>query len=247
MVRLVVCISVLPERFPNMLTVIDGFERQTVLPDHLVVSTPSNISLAPFLPSSGKLPVSYIGCRDRGPGSKLLCALPIVMRLFSDRRPLYLMLADDDMWYRPHACEIVFQHLLRHPHVATSFHTYTAPGDAFVIGQGADLFTMSASVLGGISDWADCLFQEDPRFFYHDDFWISAWLSTQNVIIQRVVSYPEKLVYMRIRHPGMWAGLEFRKGNLSRPRLNVELMRSYTLSHCTTHVPDDQTRNWTRP
>lgn len=129
--------------------------------------------------------------RDDGPGSKLLCVLERLHTL-AHELPLgagepMVVLADDDRQYKPNALRLVstaVSHRSPHPPAALaySFNTYPLPqaSPTVSIGQGADLYAIPLRALGStesVRHFFELSLGVDPRFRFHDDVWISLYLS----------------------------------------------------------------------
>lgn len=116
--------------------------------------------------------------RDCGPGSKMLGALAAITE------PSLLILADDDVKYRP---DFVSRFVTAHaaaPGRALSGWTYRFNG--LTIGQGCDGFALWTPWLDGAQAFFDrCV--DATRFVYHDDLWISFYLALRDI---RVTGLP---------------------------------------------------------
>ena len=134
---------------------------------------------------------THICERDDGPGTKLLCVLERLHTL-AQSLPLgsgepMVVLADDDRQYKPNALRLVSTAVLhRSPHppaaLAYSFNTYPLPqaSPTVSIGQGADLYAIPLRALGSVESvrhFFELSLGVDNRFRFHDDVWLSLYLS----------------------------------------------------------------------
>lgn len=113
--------------------------------------------------------------RDFGPGSKLLGVLPTLAE------PSVLVIADDDVRYRPDFLTGLSDHQLRDRSASFSYHVFEKLG--ITCGQGVDGFSFWSPNLAGIPEFfANHVDRTDLMF--HDDFWISFFLAIQGVPIR---------------------------------------------------------------
>jgi hypothetical protein len=134
---------------------------------------------------------------DYGPGTKLLGALPALTR------PSILVLADDDLQYRPHVLLDLYAATRDRPKCAHSQYVYTW-GPLKTIGQGADGFAIYTPHLKGIEEFAKS-FLHLPYLRMHDDVWISAFLQSKGVRVRNARqpgTFPHEVVHNveQLRH-----------------------------------------------
>lgn len=178
----VVGITTLPSRIaamrPCLESLLNGERRPDrivlTLPDHLL-REPDGYDLPGFLTDRawhGGLIELVRPPHDCGPGSKLLGALSVIAE------PCLLLLADDDVRYRPDFVARFAAANAAAPERAFSGYTYRCNG--LTIGQGCDGFALQTSWLTG----AQAFFDRNvagTRFVFHDDLWISFFLSLQGI------------------------------------------------------------------
>ena len=154
-------------------------------------------------------PLQLLSTVDRGPGTKLLGALPTARRLAAARpgSDAFIVLFDDDQVYNPLALRMLELNIraararahVRANHTAWSFclyglscaPCYNATDSAcaarrqsckarglpgMTVGQGVDLLALPLHALDGVDGFFDAACRYEPRFFYHDDVWISMFL-----------------------------------------------------------------------
>lgn len=112
---------------------------------------------------------------DYGPGTKLLGSLD---RL---KRPSCLVVADDDMRYRPFFLDTIYRHQVGDRQSSFSFWTY--PCGPLQVGQGADGFSFYSPNLERINAFAARAMQNSSLRLV-DDLWISAYLAKQGVAVK---------------------------------------------------------------
>ncbi len=215
----VVGITTLPSRIglirPCLESLLDGDRR----PDRIVLSLPDALLREPdgydmpdFLTDRGwhgGVVEIVRPARDCGPGSKLLGALGAIAE------PTLLILADDDVRYRPDFVAGFVAAQGAAPDRAFSGWTYRCNG--LTIGQGCDGFALWTPHLAGAQAFFDrCV--DRTRFVYHDDLWISFYLALQGV---RVTEFPapEGRWYEQIHEVG---ALRHFDGELERTKLTRE-------------------------
>ncbi|MBS0478759.1 MAG: hypothetical protein JSR79_05610 [Proteobacteria bacterium] len=144
--------------------------------------------------------------RDCGPGSKLLGALATI------GRPSILILADDDVSYRPDFVARFAAAQAAAPGRAFSGWTYRCNG--LTIGQGCDGFSLWMPQLDGAQTFFDrCV--DGTRFAYQDDLWISFYLALNGIRVTEL-SAPEGHWYRQVHEVG---ALRYEDGELERTRL----------------------------
>jgi hypothetical protein len=112
---------------------------------------------------------------DWGPGTKLLGALTAL------RHPSYLILADDDVRYKPQFVEgLAFAQVQDHT-ASFSYFTYRASG--LTVGQGCDGFSFwSPNVADIYSFFKNHI--DGRALFFHDDLWVSFFLATRGIRVK---------------------------------------------------------------
>lgn len=113
--------------------------------------------------------------RDFGPGSKLLGVLP------SLEGPSYLVIADDDVRYRPDFLAGLYEAQAADHGSSFSYFTYTA--ERFTLGQGCDGFSFWAPNLQGITDFF-LKYVDGTDVMFHDDLWISLFLASRGIAVR---------------------------------------------------------------
>lgn len=160
---------------------------------------------------------------DYGPGTKLLGTLPHI----SDAG--YLVLADDDVCYRPDFLKILTE-AQRQDHTASfSFFVYNSFG--LPVGQGCDGFSFWTPNLTGIAQFADAHVLSTPLRL-HDDLWISYFLASRGIAIKSLQDKLDGgLVYEQVHEIN---ALRYLEGEDGRERLNREGLKSLLAS---AHLP----------
>ena len=130
---------------------------------------------------------------DDGPGTKLLCPLRRLRALASETsdRPMYVLLADDDVTYRSWVLERLDAALTpsqaeNTPPAVLAFDVYTLtdvgkavtggmhPG--LLVSSGHAVVAIRLDVLEGIEAYFKCVVSLEPRAALHDDVWLSMFL-----------------------------------------------------------------------
>jgi len=129
--------------------------------------------------------------RDHGPGSKLICALPVVQRLVrrlpvDARNRTLLVLIDDDTLFHSHLVESIRDAAARQTApTAFSWHVYDlyldAPSsvqgsEALCVGQAANALAVPLIAAMGASDYLACMKRLTQEAPFHDDLWIASYL-----------------------------------------------------------------------
>ena len=175
------------DRFPNATLDLDAVREQIFACRRTKISCP---------PASARAAVETLRCAtDDGPGTKLLCTLPRALQLAARAasRISFVVLADDDRIYKPHALQVIETLLLAaaargaRP-AGYSFYTFPcnlqyskkAPNPGTVrCGQGADLLALPLDALrpsAALRAWYEAACRLDHRFRFHDDLWISLYM-----------------------------------------------------------------------
>jgi len=206
--RLYVAITTIPPRAgPPLQHAVDSIFKQRRLPDKLIVSASerykrfgdANVDLASLRADDGLHPNLFetrlkrlSSCEDLGPGTKLLCALPVLRSLAAaepDGRRAFVVLLDDDLRYRRFALqwlELAIQSDGRGERRALSYDVYTLTPEGhavlgglypgLLVGAGHALFAFEVRLLDGIEAFFQCVRALEPRATYHDDVVISMFL-----------------------------------------------------------------------
>jgi hypothetical protein len=172
-------LTTLPSRIAKLEPAIESLLAQTLKPDAIFISLPRRSvreNRAYDLPDWLERPYEPLRVlrpeRDYGPGTKLLGCLSHV------GRDACLIVADDDMRYRPFFVERLYESQVRRPDASFSFCVYRV--GRLQIGQGADGFSFWTSNLTGLEAFAaDAL--QSPHLFVVDDLWISLFLQDRGV------------------------------------------------------------------
>ena len=214
---LVAAISVTPARRVDVLHTTRSLLLGSRPPDHLLLGAPSAFDRFPNAtlnldavreqifacrtkifcpPASARDAVETLRCAtDDGPGTKLLCTLPRALQLAARdaSRLSFVVLADDDRTYKPHALQVIETLLLAAAAggaraAGYSFFTFPcnlhyskkapSPGSARC-GQGADLLALPLEALrpsAALRAWYEAACRLDHRFRFHDDLWISLYM-----------------------------------------------------------------------
>lgn len=179
---LFVGITTLPSRIGYLRPTLDSLKAQTRPPDKILLCLPrwshrENCAyvkpdwLADYAPM-----LEVIECKeDWGPGTKLLGCLDRLTR------PTCLVIADDDMRYRPFFMEGLYSNQLQD--TRSSFSYWTFRYGPIVIGQGADGFSFYSPNLDGIRRFADKALRS-PELRLVDDLWISAFLMRRGLKVR---------------------------------------------------------------
>lgn len=181
-IPLYVGMTTLPSRLAFVRDTIESLLAQQKRPDRIFLSLPkisAREKCSYELPSwiAEYFPIlEVVECDiDYGPGTKALGCLD---RLAPDG---CLVLADDDMVYKPFFLDILYREAVAHPGTACSFYTY--PSSNIIVGQGADGFCMMVRDLGGMYDYG-CRSIRNPQLRVVDDLWISAYLKSRGIRVE---------------------------------------------------------------
>jgi hypothetical protein len=195
-----------------------------VIPNKIYVTIPqfsireaSSYKIPPFLKDKtfcGSIIETIKAEEDWGPGTKLLgCA-----RLIPNEA--YLIVADDDVRYRPNFVSDLYE-AQRSDHSASySFYTYRSGG--LTIGQGCDGFSFFGSNLKDIYSFAE-KFVRNSNLMYHDDLWVSFFLASKGI---RICSLSGKLaggLVYEVEHE--INALRYLDGELNRSKLAEDGLR----------------------
>ena len=181
---LFVGITTLPSRIGHLRSTLDSLLAQSRLPDKILLCLPKWSHreqcaygrpdwLADYAPM-----LEVVDCaHDWGPGTKLLGCLDHLVQ------PSCLIVADDDMRYRPAFLEGLYGSQIED--TGSSFSYWTFPCGPFAVGQGADGFSFYSPNLQGIRSFADKVLRS-PQLRVVDDLWISAFLKHRGVAVKSI-------------------------------------------------------------
>jgi hypothetical protein len=181
---LFVGLTTLPSRIGFLRTTLDSLKAQTRPPDKVLLCLPrwsrreETTYLRPEWLADYAPMLEVLDCEDDyGPGTKLLGCL--------DRlpKPTCLVLADDDMQYRPFFLDGLYRAQIEDP--GSSFSYWTFRCGPFVVGQGADGFSFYSPNLDTILSFARQALK-NPQLRVVDDLWISAYLKSRGVAIRSI-------------------------------------------------------------
>lgn len=196
--------------------------------------------------------VQVVECaEDYGPGTKLLGCLEYLPR------ECCLIIADDDMVYKPFFLEGLYRNTILNQQCSFSYWTYSAP--PFTVAQGADGFSFMSRNLQGIQAFAAQAIR-NPHLRVVDDLWISAFLMQKGIEVRSLKhEIPHQGSVYDIAHDvnqlhdlegnlergiAMTQGVRYllESGLMGRRRQVVALMKKNsgafsveTFSHCTPH------------
>jgi hypothetical protein len=181
---LFVGLTTLPSRIQHMRQTLDSLMAQTRVPDRVLLCLPRMSRregcvyerpqwLADYAPI-----LEVVECKeDWGPGTKLLGCLDHITQ------PTCLVIADDDMRYRPFFLEGLYRSQVAD--TASSFSYWAYPCGPFMVGQGADGFSFFSPNLAGMWPFANKALQS-PQLRVVDDLWISAFLKHRGVAVKSI-------------------------------------------------------------
>lgn len=182
---LIVSITSLPSRVGRIRPCLESLLAGTLLPDRIMVILPefavreqAAYELPEFLddPSFRRGIIESVRTdRDWGPGTKLLGALSVL------REPCVLVIADDDVAYKPAFLAELYAAQTQDHGASFSFHTYRSNG--VTIGQGCDGFSFWLPNLSGIAAFAE-RHVAGTDLFFHDDLWISFFLKLHGIPVK---------------------------------------------------------------
>ena len=221
-------ITTLPSRILKIRPCLESLLAGSVVPDKIFLALPafsrrekSPYSVPEFLRDHSfcRSIVEVVEAdRDWGPGTKLLGALDFVPA------NSYLVLADDDVRYRPEfLANLMAAQVLNH---RASFSHYTYRAEGLTIGQGCDGFSFWTPNLAGIRSFAEAHIAETDLFF-HDDLWISFFLASRGVAIRSLAHVSGARLIYESEHETN--SLRHLSGDLAREQLNREGVK-YLLS-----------------
>jgi hypothetical protein len=176
---LFVGLTTLPSRIHHLRPTLDSLTAQTDRPDKVLLCLPrwSRREECPYgrpewLADYAPM-LEVVECEeDWGPGTKLLGCLDHLTP------PTCLVIADDDMRYRPFFLEGLYSSQVEDK--GSSFSYWTFPCGPFDVGQGADGLSFYSPNLEGMRSFANKAIQS-PQLRVVDDLWISAFLKRRGV------------------------------------------------------------------
>jgi hypothetical protein len=212
----IVGITSLPSRIGFVGPCLKALLAGSLIPNKILLSLPSRsiregaaYELPDFLTIENRSPIVQVVTTDRdwGPGTKLLGALPHLPK------PCYLVLADDDVIYRPTFLENLVRAQAGDHTASFSYHVYKWGG--LNIGQGCDGFSFWSPNLAAVESFArTCV--EGTNLMYHDDLWISFYLASRRIAIRPVDYVGRELAYEKLHEINALSHL---KGEMARRRL----------------------------
>jgi hypothetical protein len=223
-----VSLTTLPSRIEHIRPSIESLLAGFRVPDRILIALPSvafrersTYVVPSFLADRAVFGhrVEIVNCgRDWGPGTKLIGSLPRVPPTS------YLVIADDDVAYRPQfLANLIDAQQADH---TSSFSHYTYRAHGLTVGQGCDGFSFWTPNLVGIIEFAERYIVHTP-FRLHDDLWISFFLATKGISVRSLQSkLGGSLVYEPLVQD---QSLRHLTGDLSREQLNRDGVR-YLLS-----------------
>lgn len=197
---LIVSISSLPSRIGLIRPCLESLLAGSLVPDKILLTLPlfsireqSAYVLPDFLEDpgfrSGIIEVVRTD-RDWGPGTKLLGALSVL------QDPCLLVIADDDVRYKPAFLAELYAAQTQERRASFSFHTYRSNG--LTIGQGCDGLSFWLPNLAGIAAFAERHIA-GTDLFYHDDLWIAFYLRMNGIAVRSLAyKLPSELIYERV-------------------------------------------------
>jgi hypothetical protein len=147
--------------------------------------------------------------RDFGPGAKLLGTVGEI------ETPSCLVLADDDVRYRPDFLAGLWDAQMAD--LGSSFSFYTYPVRGITVGQGCDGFSFWTPNLAGIEQFF-AAYVDATDLMFHDDLWISFFLASRGVKVKSLAHrLGGSLIYEDVYEHNALRNLD---GALAREELN---------------------------
>jgi hypothetical protein len=181
----VVSITTLPSRIAMMRPCLESLLQGVVRPDRIILPLPAmsireqtGYTIPAFLrdPSFlGSIIEVVEADRDWGPGTKLLGALRHLPP------ECHLVIADDDVRYRPRFLADLVDAQRRDHAASFSYYTYGVGG--LTVGQGCDGFSFWSPNLAGAREFAES-YVDSSEVRFHDDLWISFYLATRGIKVR---------------------------------------------------------------
>ena len=183
----IVSIATLPSRIGNMRPTLVSLLDGDLVPDRIMVIVTeysereeSAYIIPDFLKDErftrGKIEV-VVASQDWGPGTKLLGALEHL------EAQCLLVLADDDVAYKPRFLSQLVNSQSADPTSSFSYYTYRTNG--LTVGQGCDGFSFHSPNLDGVRKFFDD-HVVGSSLQYHDDLWISFFLFKRGIRVKPV-------------------------------------------------------------
>jgi len=231
----IVSLTTIPSKFDNIYKTLDSIIIQTLLPEKIIINIPKVYN---FRMNNTEIPLEKIDDilvkyanhnvviniidKDYGPGTKLLGLLTSDINIFDDLdNNMYVVLIDDDVIYQPKMIEYFDNYVktnVNNPINAGSFCTYTYN---ITLGHGVDGFFIKLNILSKFLQYYDVIKNED-YVNYHDDYYISYYLSLLNITVHRLLT-PDNSVIYNCHSQTFIDALCGLKGKYERNNLNFKL------------------------
>ncbi|MDE2403620.1 MAG: hypothetical protein KGM17_02755 [Sphingomonadales bacterium] len=183
-IPVVVSITTIPSRFAQLRPTLESLLSGELVPDRILIVHPafSTREQVPYEVPDFLRDASFtrgivapaLVSEDWGPGTKYLGALEHIAA------PCFLVIADDDVRYRPPFLRQLVAAQRAEPGASFSFYTYRERG--ITIGQGCDGMSFWSPNLDGLREFAERHVGKNPVRF-HDDLWVSYFLARKGVPI----------------------------------------------------------------
>lgn len=219
-------ITTLPSRITLLQPTLDSLINQTKKPDKIYLSLPwysirekSEYVLPQWLSNYEQIEV--IRCnKDYGPGTKLLGCLDRLQEAGC------LVIADDDMIYRPFFLRNIYEAQTSNHYCSFSYWTYKL--GPITVGQGADGFSFYTPNLSGIMEYSKTIV-ENQFIRVVDDLWISAYLKKFSIKVESIRNTipDDKDVYIKVHEINQLQNIET---HLNRDSANDSALK-FLLSH----------------
>ncbi len=152
--------------------------------------------------------------QDWGPGTKLLGALG------SLPDSCHLVVADDDVRYKPTFLQGIVSAQRRDNHSSYSYYTYKV--DGLTIGQGCDGFSFWSPNVVQILQYAE-KHVIGTKLLFHEDLWFSFFLASDGISVKAVRKIDgDSPIYLDEINDG--SSLRYLEGLLSRDTIQRESM-----------------------
>ena len=171
------CISLttIPPRFSTISKTLDSLVEQSKKADKIYLNIPIKFQrFSSQIFNSSNLYKKYdnleiVECEDYGPGTKLLGSLNKILDYD------YVVLVDDDHFYKKEMLEIFFNKWQENSNNSYSFCVYDILDCK--IGQGADGYLINKNHIEGILEFFNKYIKNNNKLFFNDDLWISVFLN----------------------------------------------------------------------
>lgn len=221
----VVSVTSLPSRIARIRPCLESLLSGSLVPDKILLPLPTwsdreraSYALPDFLKDNdfaGRIVEVVVASQDWGPGTKLLGALTSIPDC------CHLIIADDDVRYKPKFLEGIVTAQRQDNHSSFSYFTYNL--DGLTIGQGCDGFSFWSPNLDRILPFAE-KYVMGTKLFFHDDLWISFFLASNGISVKAVgESDNGSPMYNDEFIDG--SSLRFLDGSLSRETIQRESMK----------------------